>query len=55
MRLSESGGYRRGEWWSGERWASWATHPCVATPTLRNSRVPQRREIFAGVRLGPGA
>jgi iron(II)-dependent oxidoreductase len=30
---------------------SWATHPRVATSTFRNWDLPQRRQIFAGVRL----
>ncbi len=30
---------------------SWATHPRVASPTFRNWDLPQRRQIFAGVRL----
>jgi iron(II)-dependent oxidoreductase len=33
------------------RGGSWATHPRVATPTFRNWDLPQRRQIFAGVRL----
>ena len=33
------------------RGASWATHPRVATPTFRNWDRPQRRQIFAGLRL----
>ncbi len=33
------------------RGASWATHPRVATPTFRNWDLPQRRQIFAGLRL----
>jgi iron(II)-dependent oxidoreductase len=38
------------------RGGSWATHPRVATPTFRNWDLPQRRQIFAGVRLaGDGA
>ncbi len=30
---------------------SWATHPRVASRTFRNWDLPQRRQIFAGVRL----
>ncbi len=33
------------------RGGSWATAARVATPTLRNWDLPQRRQIFAGVRL----
>lgn len=33
------------------RGGSWATHPRVATTTFRNWDLPQRRQIFAGVRL----
>jgi gamma-glutamyl hercynylcysteine S-oxide synthase len=33
------------------RGASWATHPRVADPTFRNWDLPQRRQLFAGVRL----
>ncbi len=33
------------------RGGSWATHPCLATPTMRNWDLPQRRQIFSGVRL----
>jgi iron(II)-dependent oxidoreductase len=33
------------------RGGSWATHPRVATPTFRNWDLPERRQIFAGVRL----
>jgi iron(II)-dependent oxidoreductase len=33
------------------RGGSWATHPRVAGPTFRNWDLPQRRQIFAGVRL----
>jgi iron(II)-dependent oxidoreductase len=32
------------------RGASWATHPSVARPTFRNWDLPQRRQIFAGLR-----
>jgi iron(II)-dependent oxidoreductase len=30
---------------------SWATHERVASPTFRNWDLPERRQIFAGVRL----
>jgi gamma-glutamyl hercynylcysteine S-oxide synthase len=33
------------------RGGSWATHPRVASTTFRNWDLPQRRQIFAGVRL----
>jgi iron(II)-dependent oxidoreductase len=33
------------------RGASWATHPHVARPSFRNWDLPQRRQIFAGIRL----
>ena len=33
------------------RGGSWATHPRVATLAFRNWDLPQRRQIFAGVRL----
>jgi iron(II)-dependent oxidoreductase len=33
------------------RGGSWASHPRVATPTFRNWDLPQRRQIFAGLRL----
>jgi gamma-glutamyl hercynylcysteine S-oxide synthase len=33
------------------RGGSWATHPRVKTLTFRNWDLPQRRQIFAGVRL----
>ena len=33
------------------RGGSWATRARVATPTFRNWDLPQRRQIFAGVRL----
>ncbi len=36
------------------RGGSWATHPRVATTTFRNWDLPQRRQIFAGVRLARG-
>jgi gamma-glutamyl hercynylcysteine S-oxide synthase len=37
------------------RGGSWATHPRVATPTFRNWDLPERRQIFAGVRLAAEA
>ena len=37
------------------RGGSWATHPRVATRTFRNWDLPQRRQIFAGVRLARDA
>jgi gamma-glutamyl hercynylcysteine S-oxide synthase len=37
------------------RGGSWATHPRVATATFRNWDLPQRRQIFAGVRLATEA
>jgi len=33
------------------RGGSWATHPRVAGPTFRNWDLPQRRQIFAGLRM----
>ena len=33
------------------RGGSWATHPRVASPTFRNWDLPQRRQIFVGLRL----
>jgi iron(II)-dependent oxidoreductase len=33
------------------RGGSWATHPRIATNTFRNWDLPQRRQIFAGLRL----
>jgi gamma-glutamyl hercynylcysteine S-oxide synthase len=33
------------------RGASWATHPHVSRPSFRNWDLPQRRQIFAGLRL----
>ena len=33
------------------RGASWATHPHVSRPSFRNWDLPQRRQIFAGIRL----
>jgi len=40
-----------GEKYKVLRGGSWATHPRVATPTFRNWDLPERRQIFAGVRL----
>jgi gamma-glutamyl hercynylcysteine S-oxide synthase len=37
------------------RGGSWATHPRVAGARFRNWDLPQRRQIFAGVRLARGA
>ena len=37
------------------RGSSWATHPHVARPSFRNWDLPQRRQIFAGVRLAEDA
>jgi hypothetical protein len=37
------------------RGGSWATDARVATPTFRNWDLPQRRQIFAGVRLATEA
>ena len=37
------------------RGGSFATHPRVATYTFRNWDLPQRRQIFAGVRLAQDA
>jgi iron(II)-dependent oxidoreductase len=37
------------------RGASWATHPRVARPSFRNWDLPQRRQIFAGIRLAKEA
>jgi iron(II)-dependent oxidoreductase len=37
------------------RGGSWATDPRVATPTFRNWDLPERRQIFAGVRLARNA
>ena len=45
-----------GEHYRVLRGSSWATHPRVASPTFRNWDLPERRQIFAGVRLaGTGA
>jgi len=37
------------------RGGCWATHARVATPTFRNWDLPQRRQIFSGVRLASGS
>jgi len=37
------------------RGGSWATHPRVARPSFRNWDLPQRRQIFAGIRLAEDA
>jgi iron(II)-dependent oxidoreductase len=37
------------------RGASWATHPRVARPSFRNWDLPERRQIFAGLRLAEDA
>ena len=37
------------------RGASWATHPRVARPSFRNWDLPQRRQIFAGIRCARDA
>jgi len=37
------------------RGSSWATHPHVARPSFRNWDLPQRRQIFAGLRLAEDA
>jgi iron(II)-dependent oxidoreductase len=37
------------------RGASWATHASVARPSFRNWDLPQRRQIFAGLRCAGGA
>ncbi|HEU4598887.1 MAG TPA: SUMF1/EgtB/PvdO family nonheme iron enzyme [Solirubrobacterales bacterium] len=37
------------------RGGSWATHPRVARPSFRNWDLPQRRQIFAGVRCARDA
>jgi iron(II)-dependent oxidoreductase len=37
------------------RGGSWATHPRVASTTFRNWDLPQRRQIFAGLRLARDA
>lgn len=37
------------------RGGSWATDPRIATPTFRNWDLPERRQIFAGLRLAHDA
>jgi iron(II)-dependent oxidoreductase len=37
------------------RGSSWATHPRVVRPSFRNWDLPQRRQIFAGIRLAEDA
>ncbi len=37
------------------RGASWATHPSVARPSFRNWDLPQRRQIFSGLRCARDA
>jgi iron(II)-dependent oxidoreductase len=37
------------------RGGSWASSPRVATPTFRNWDLPQRRQIFAGLRIAEDA
>ena len=37
------------------RGGSWATDPLVARTTFRNWDLPQRRQIFAGIRVAYGA
>ena len=37
------------------RGGSWATHPHVARPSFRNWDLPQRRQIFAGIRCARDA
>lgn len=37
------------------RGASWATHPHVARPSFRNWDLPQRRQIFSGIRCARDA
>jgi iron(II)-dependent oxidoreductase len=37
------------------RGGSWATHPRVAGPSFRNWDLPQRRQLFAGVRIAAEA
>ncbi len=37
------------------RGGSWATHPRVRSPSFRNWDLPQRRQIFAGLRLARDA
>ncbi len=44
-----------GEYYRVLRGGSWATSPRVKTPTFRNWDLPQRRQIFAGLRLARDA
>ncbi len=44
-----------GEGYRVLRGASWATHPHVYRPSFRNWDLPQRRQIFAGIRLAGDA
>jgi iron(II)-dependent oxidoreductase len=44
-----------GEHYRVLRGGSWATHPRVATRTFRNWDLPERRQLFAGVRLARDA
>ena len=37
------------------RGGSWATDPLVARPTFRNWDLPQRRQIFSGIRCASDA
>jgi iron(II)-dependent oxidoreductase len=37
------------------RGGSWATDPLVARPTFRNWDLPQRRQIFSGIRCAADA
>ena len=37
------------------RGGSWATRPCAARPTFRNWDLPERRQLFAGLRLARDA
>jgi iron(II)-dependent oxidoreductase len=37
------------------RGSSWATHPRVARPSFRNWDLPQRSQIFAGLRCARDA
>ena len=37
------------------RGGSWATHPSVMRPSFRNWDLPQRRQIFAGIRCARDA
>jgi iron(II)-dependent oxidoreductase len=44
-----------GDAYRGLRGGSWATSARVANPTFRNWDYPQRRQIFAGVRIARDA